>query len=94
MRNVHRAGRAGGGLAAALAIAMTAGMGAGPASAKDVKVCFIAGKTGALEAYAKQTEAGFMMGLEYLTKGTMKLGVAVLAPRRSRTAGPPVCNHA
>ena len=74
MRNVHRAGRAGGGLAAALAIAMTAGMGAGPASAKDVKVCFIAGKTGALEAYAKQTEAGFMMGLEYLTKGTMKLG--------------------
>ncbi|KAB2914590.1 MAG: ABC transporter substrate-binding protein [Hyphomicrobiaceae bacterium] len=74
MRNVHRAGRAGGGLAAALAIAVTAGIGAGPAWAKDVKVCFIAGKTGALEAYAKQTEAGFMMGLEYLTKGTMKLG--------------------
>ena len=31
----------------------------------------IAGKTGPLEAYAKQTETGFMMGLEYLTKGTM-----------------------
>ena len=45
-----------------------------PASAKDIKVCLITGKTGPLEAYAKQTEAGFMMGLEYLTKGTMKIG--------------------
>jgi branched-chain amino acid transport system substrate-binding protein len=45
-----------------------------PSFAKDIKVCLIAGKSGALEAYAKQTEAGFMMGLEYLTKGTMKVG--------------------
>ena len=48
--------------------------GRAPAAAKDIKVCLIAGKTGALEAYAKQTENGFMMGLEYLTKGTMKVG--------------------
>ena len=41
------------------------------ASAADIKIALIAGKTGPLEAYAKQTEAGFMMGLEYLTKGTM-----------------------
>jgi branched-chain amino acid transport system substrate-binding protein len=47
---------------------------AAPATAADLKVCLIAGKTGALEAYAKQTETGFMLGLEYLTKGTMKLG--------------------
>ena len=47
---------------------------ASPAAAKDIKVCLIAGKTGPLEAYAKQTETGFMMGLEYLTKGTMKVG--------------------
>ena len=47
---------------------------AGSASAKDIKVCLIAGKSGPLEAYAKQTEAGFMMGLEFLTKGTMKVG--------------------
>ncbi len=40
-----------------------------PAMAKDLKICLIAGKTGALEAYAKQTEVGFMMGLEYLTQG-------------------------
>jgi branched-chain amino acid transport system substrate-binding protein len=40
-------------------------------SAADLKIALIAGKTGPLEAYAKQTETGFMMGLEYLTKGTM-----------------------
>jgi branched-chain amino acid transport system substrate-binding protein len=39
--------------------------------AADLKIALIAGKTGPLEAYAKQTEAGFMLGLEYLTKGTM-----------------------
>jgi branched-chain amino acid transport system substrate-binding protein len=38
---------------------------------KPVKVALIADKTGPLEAYAKQTEAGFMLGLEYATKGTM-----------------------
>ena len=38
---------------------------------QELKIGFIAGKTGALEAYAKQTETGFMMGLEYLTKGSM-----------------------
>jgi len=58
---------------AALA-AMAAVMGAGAAEARDVNVCLIAGKTGPLEAYAKQTEAGFMLGLEYLTKGTMQVG--------------------
>ena len=58
--------------ASALSI-MLAGV-ATPVLAKDIKICLIAGKTGAFEAYAKQTEAGFMMGLEYLTKGTMKIG--------------------
>ena len=47
---------------------------AGSANAKDIKVCLIAGKSGPLEAYAKQTEAGFMMALEFLTKGSMKVG--------------------
>ncbi|MBL8691000.1 MAG: substrate-binding domain-containing protein [Rhodospirillaceae bacterium] len=45
----------------------------GVASAQELKIALIAGKTGPLEAYAKQTEAGFMMGLEYLTKGSMEL---------------------
>jgi branched-chain amino acid transport system substrate-binding protein len=38
---------------------------------KDVKIALLAGKTGPLEAYAKQTIVGFNMGLEYATGGTM-----------------------
>ena len=53
-------------LAAAAGLLAAAG-----APAADLKIALIAGKTGPLEAYAKQTETGFMMGLEYLTKGTM-----------------------
>jgi branched-chain amino acid transport system substrate-binding protein len=44
-----------------------------PALAQDLKVALIAGKTGVLEAYAKETETGFMMGLEYLTGGKMEI---------------------
>jgi branched-chain amino acid transport system substrate-binding protein len=46
---------------------------AGVAAAEDIKIALLAGRTGPLEAYAKQTEAGLMLGLEYLTKGTMTL---------------------
>lgn len=41
------------------------------AHADDLKVGLIYGKTGPLEAYAKQTEAGLKLGFEYATKGTM-----------------------
>jgi len=41
--------------------------------ADDLKVALIYGKTGPLEAYAKQTETGLRMGFEYATKGTMTL---------------------
>ena len=44
---------------------------AGVASAQDIKIALLAGRTGPLEAYAKQTEAGLMLGLEYLTGGSM-----------------------
>jgi branched-chain amino acid transport system substrate-binding protein len=50
---------------AALAAATTT------AFAQDIKIAHIYGKTGALEAYAKQTQTGLMMGLEYATGGTM-----------------------
>ena len=43
------------------------------AEAADLKIALIYSKTGPLEAYAKQTEAGLMLGLEYLTGGTMML---------------------
>ncbi|MCO5130324.1 MAG: substrate-binding domain-containing protein [Xanthobacteraceae bacterium] len=42
-----------------------------PAHAEDLKIGLIYGKTGPLEAYAKQTETGLRLGLEYATKGTM-----------------------
>jgi branched-chain amino acid transport system substrate-binding protein len=46
---------------------------AATAGAEDIKVALLTSKTGPLEAYAKQTETGFMMGLNYLTNGTMTL---------------------
>jgi branched-chain amino acid transport system substrate-binding protein len=43
------------------------------AQGKEFKVALITGKTGALETYARETENGFMLGLEYLTRGTMAI---------------------
>jgi branched-chain amino acid transport system substrate-binding protein len=48
-------------------------LGAAQAAGPDVKIALIAGKTGALEAYARETETGFMLGLEYLTGGKMEI---------------------
>src|SRR5574343_911343 len=42
--------------------------------AKEIKIAHIYSKTGALEAYGKQTQTGLMMGLEYATGGTMQVG--------------------
>ncbi|AHV92121.1 substrate-binding domain-containing protein [Bordetella holmesii] len=44
---------------------------AAPAVAADLVVAHVYDKTGPLEAYAKQTHNGLMMGLEYATQGTM-----------------------
>ncbi len=52
-------------VAAALALATA------PALAQDIKIAHVYDKTGALEAYAKQSHVGLMMGLEYATGGTM-----------------------
>jgi branched-chain amino acid transport system substrate-binding protein len=56
-----------------LAIAGALAASAGAAAADDVKIALLRGLTGPLQAYAKQTETGFMMGLEYATKGTMEV---------------------
>jgi branched-chain amino acid transport system substrate-binding protein len=45
----------------------------GVVAAQDIKIALISSKTGPLEAYAKQTEAGFNLGLEFLTGGTMSV---------------------
>ena len=57
----------------AIAFAMVFAAAASAARADDIKVALIRGLTGPLEAYAKQTETGFMLGLEYATKGTMEV---------------------
>jgi branched-chain amino acid transport system substrate-binding protein len=45
----------------------------GAAGAQELRIALIHGKTGPLEAYAKQTETGLRMGFEYATKGTMMI---------------------
>lgn len=58
---------------ACVTLALGCALASGSSMAQDVKVALITGKTGALEAYAKETETGFMMGLEYLTGGKMEI---------------------
>ncbi|QYF93733.1 substrate-binding domain-containing protein [Massilia sp. PAMC28688] len=60
-------------IVAAILAAFAGTLAAGSVAAQDLKVALIAGKTGVLEAYAKETETGFMMGLEYLTGGKMEI---------------------
>ena len=60
-------------IALILATATLGLIGSAAARADDLKIALIYGKTGPLEAYAKQTETGLRMGLEYATKGSMML---------------------
>jgi branched-chain amino acid transport system substrate-binding protein len=57
------------------AIAISAALLAGTVAARadDLKIALIHGRTGPLEAYAKQTETGLRLGFEYATKGTMEI---------------------
>jgi len=41
------------------------------AQSGEIRIAHIYSKTGPLEAYGKQTQTGFMMGLDYATGGTM-----------------------
>ncbi|NDZ16357.1 ABC transporter permease [Variovorax sp. WS11] len=41
------------------------------AQSNEIRIAHIYSKTGPLEAYGKQTQTGFMMGLNYATGGTM-----------------------
>ena len=60
---------------AVIALACTAAFGSSMAMAQaskgEIRIAHIHSKTGPLEAYAKQTQAGLMMGLSYATGGTM-----------------------
>ncbi len=57
-----------GGLVAALAAALTAPL---ALAQSEIRIAHVYSKTGPLEAYGKQTQAGLMMGLDYATGGTM-----------------------
>jgi branched-chain amino acid transport system substrate-binding protein len=58
-------------LLAAATLAGAAGLAA--AQSKEIRIAHVYDKTGALEAYAKQTQVGLMMGLEYATGGKMEV---------------------
>ncbi|NHZ92207.1 ABC transporter substrate-binding protein [Massilia sp. CCM 8733] len=60
-------------LAAAVLATLATTLATPALAAADLKIALIAGKTGILETYAKETETGFMMGLEYLTGGKMEI---------------------
>jgi branched-chain amino acid transport system substrate-binding protein len=55
---------------AAMALAAAS---ASAAFGQDIRIAHVYDKTGPLEAYAKQTQAGLMMGLEYATGGKMEV---------------------
>ena len=60
--------------AAGAALALSAAFGASlPAFAqgKEIRIAHVYSRTGPLEAYGKQTQTGFLMGLDYATGGTM-----------------------
>lgn len=60
--------------ACGLAVALAAAWGTPAAFAQqEIRIAHVYSKTGPLEAYGKQTQAGLMMGLEYATGGTMQV---------------------
>ncbi|MCV0378830.1 substrate-binding domain-containing protein [Nitratireductor sp.] len=55
-----------------IALALVASLAATPLAA-EIRIAHVYGKTGPLEAYAKQSHDGLMLGLEYATDGTMEI---------------------
>ncbi len=58
---------------AVLALACTASLAFAQSRPAEIRIAHVYDKTGPLEAYAKQTHTGLMMGLEYATGGTMQV---------------------
>lgn len=58
---------------------------------KEIRIAHVYDKTGALEAYAKQTQTGFLMGLEYATGGTLTVaGKKIVVIERDSQGKPDV----
>ena len=79
-------------VALGVALAIGAGVTYG-ASAREIRIAHVYDKTGALEAYAKQTQTGLLLGLEYATKGTMMVGNDMLLIEITEKAGVRVPSH-
>ncbi len=78
-------------LATTALLAVTGGL----AAADDLRIALISSKTGPLEAYAKQTETGFNIGLEYATNGTMtSTGARSWSSPRTTRASPTLPSRA
>src|SRR5215203_3822735 len=63
-----------GGRRSLLAVAAVAALASPLALAQgkgEIRIAHVYSKTGPLEAYAKQTQTGLLMGLDYATGGTM-----------------------
>jgi branched-chain amino acid transport system substrate-binding protein len=58
---------------AVIALACTATLGFAQSKSGEIRIAHVYDKTGPLEAYAKQTHTGLMMGLNYATAGTMEV---------------------
>lgn len=67
------------------------GVGGAFAQNKEIRIAHVYDKTGALEAYAKQTQTGFLLGLEYATSGTMTVaGKKIVVIERDSQGKPDV----
>ncbi len=65
--------------------------GLSPVLAQEVRIGLVVDKSGPLEVYLKQTIAGFQMGLEYATAGTMTVsGKKILVIERDSKGKPDV----
>jgi ABC-type branched-subunit amino acid transport system substrate-binding protein len=60
------------------------------ALAQDIRVAHVYDKTGPLEAYAKQTQTGLLMGLEFATGGTMTVAGHKITVIERDTQGKPM----
>lgn len=74
---------------AAAALAAASGLAFG--QAKEIRIAHVYDKTGPLEAYAKQTHTGLMMGLEYATGGKMEVaGKKIVVVERDSQGKPDI----
>ena len=62
---------------------------AGVSFAQDIRIAHVYDKSGALEAYARQTQTGLMMGLEFATSGTMTVAGHKITVIERDTQGKP-----